>query len=262
MLRIGKKLSGIGQFGKEAIKAAKNTGNTLIRLPIDDKRTAVAKHDVHHGTNFWQHISNNNFDEAQYSLNQMKNPALKETGQALHKALKLANNVRGGKTLVSVLGGTNWRAGHVLGKAVGAKDMTEELKQYENAGTNESIRGPQEKHDTVEKQEEHFQNAIQDTIIMLTNLLDSKTLNETSENTIKEVRETLKIFTAGPLTHNNQTAGSSCSGKKHRKSKKHGKGKNGKNGKNGKRGTRKHRGGAKKTRKSKRKTSRKTKRKY
>ena len=254
MLGMRKLRGHIGQFGK----ALKNTANTAIGLPIDEERTAVAKHDVHHGTNFWQHISNNNFDEAQNSLSQMKNPALKETGQALHKGLKLVNKVLGGQVLTSGIGGTYRRLGHVLGKAVGAKDMTNELKQYENAGTNESIRGPQEKHEIQKTQEEHFQDAIQDTITMLTNLLDSKTLDEKSENTIREVRDNFKKFTGGPLTPNNQTAGSSCS-RKHRKSKKHGKSKN---SKKSKKITRKHRGGAKKTRKSKRKTSRKTKRKY
>lgn len=240
----------VEEFGK----AVKNTGNTAIGINKGE-RTAIAKHDVLHGTNFWEHISNNKFNEAKNSLNKMKNPALKASGQRLHTGLKLVKDkVPGGENITSLIGGTYLRAGHILGKAVGAKDMTEELKKYENARTNESNRGPQEKHDIQIEQEAHFKNATEKTITGLNELLKNPALNEETKNTINKA---LEIIMDEPPRYENLTGGSSCSGKKHRKSKKHGKSKN---GKNGKKGTRKHRGGTKKTRKTRRRTKRKTKR--
>ena len=241
-------------LAKNFTRAVTNTTNAA--LGMDGVRTAIAKHDVHHGTEFWRHISNHNFDKAQKSLDQMHNPALKTTGQTLLKALKVTAKNPIGKPIVAGIGRTYLATGILLGKPVGARDMSKEIKEYSNA-KNKNIQKPEEQGDhekLVQDQERQFKIATNDIISQLNSLLKNPALSEETKSTIRKslpIIEHSRTQDDYPLD-----GGSSCSSRKHKKSK------NSKKGKNGKKVTRKHRKSAKKTRKSHKKTKRGTKRKY
>ena len=219
----------------------------------NSEKAKEARNDVFHGTNFWKHLSTGDHDNAESSLQKMKNPALQKYGGNILKAHKIMSKNRLTRSAANKLAMGYHMTGSVLAKQIGATNINNQNNNRSNKQNNQNKQNNKEvpvNHNTInEGHVTHLINASNEIEQTLIKFLEGPY----DESTKNNLREALKIIQQN-TSKNPLQGGSSHSSRKGKKSQK---------GRKGKRVTRKRRHrSVKKTKlsKSKRKTrSRRTK---